>query len=396
MPLDSEEYTEKVVETRLNTPYGATELVHQRTEIGDTNGLVHVKVDEEMAFDAEKIATGVYTPLTGFLNEEELNGVIDNMSLPNGMPWTIPFILAPKSLPRNVKKGENIVIDYKDSPVAMVEVSETYKLDKNRIATQVFGVNDVSHPNVKELVENYGDTAIAGKVYLIAPPKHPLKEFELSPNEVRRKLFEMKFGSVAAFQCRNPPHRGHEYIQRMALENAEALLIHPVLGKLKNGDYRPEIIYHTYRYFVDNYFPSDRVLLSPLLISMRYAGPRSAVLFAIIRRNFGCTHFTVGRDMSGVGGLYEPYAAHRLFQKFEDKLNMKFIFFNEIGYCKRCGQIVSDRNCTHSDHQIKISQTAIRDILSKGEKPPEEMIRSDIAEKILEFSRKFGGTFVKE
>ena len=278
----------------------------------------------------------------------------------------------------------------------MIEVSEIYKLDKNRISTLVFGVNDVSHPNVKELVENYGDTAVAGKVYLIAPPKHPLKEFELSPKEIRKRLFAMKFKSVAAFQCRNPPHRGHEYIQRVALENAEALLIHPVLGKLKKGDYKPEIIYHTYRYFVDNYFPLDRVLLSPLLISMRYAGPRSAVLFAIIRRNFGCTHFTVGRDMSGVGGLYEPYAAHRLFQRFEDKLNMRFIFFNEIGYCKRCGQIVSDRNCMHSNEQIKISQTAIREMLSKGEKPPEEMIRGDIAGKILELGAKYGGAFVKD
>lgn len=395
MSLDSEEYTEKTIEPRLSAPYGSSELVDQRAEAKDSRGYPRIEVGEEMAFDAEKIAIGAYTPITGFFNEEELNSVLDGMSLPNGLPWTIPFLLAPKNFGGDVKKGGKIVITYKKKDIALVEVSETYKLDKNRIATQVFGVNDPSHPNVKELAENYGETAIAGKVYLLSAPSHPLKEFELSPKEVRKRLFDMKFKSVAAFQCRNPPHRGHEYIQRMALENAEALFIHPVLGKLKRGDYKPEIIYHTYRYFVDNYFPSDRVLLSPLLISMRYAGPRSAVLFSIIRRNFGCTHFTVGRDMSGVGGLYDPYAAHRLFQKFEGHLKMKFIFFNEIGYCKKCKQIVSDRNCTHTKEQVKISQTAIREMISDNKRPPEEMIRGDIADKILELSRKYGGAFVE-
>ncbi len=396
MQLEYEDFTEKTIEPRLNQPYGSPELIDQTVSADDVRDGIRVEVDDEMAFDAEKIANGTYTPITGFFKKDELDGTIDKLRLPNGLLWTIPLILAPKKLQSRVKKGDKVVITYKNKDIAMVDVDEVYRIDKARLAEGVFGVNDNSHPNVKELNENYGDTAIAGRTYLISPLEHVLKKYELAPKEARKRMFELGFKSVAAFQCRNPPHRGHEYMQRAALENAEALFIHPILGKLKVGDYKPEVIYHTYDYFVNEYFPKDRVLMSPLLISMRYAGPRSAVLYAIIRRNFGCTHFTVGRDMSGVGNIYDPFAAHRLLKESEVELNMKFMFFNEIGYCKKCKQTVSDRNCNHPSEQVKISQTAIRDMLLKGISPQPEMIREDVAQKILEISSAFGSPFVAD
>lgn len=345
-----------------------------------------LKVDKDVLLDVENMAVGVFSPLRGFMTKEELLSVAYNMTLPEGPVWTIPMVLQFREKP---KIGGVVALkDSKGKVKALLEVKEVYKIELRKVARLVWGTESESHPGVK-LFYSKGEWAVGGEVWLLEKTNFSYRKWMLKPEETRR-IFEYRgWKSVVGFQTRNAPHRAHEYLQRIALEVADGLFINPVLGWRKPDDFDPYTVLTAYEYLIDNYYPKHRVLLSGLSTAMRYAGPREAVFHALIRQNFGCTHFVVGRDHAGVGNFYDPYDAHRIFDKLPLPINIEIIRVSAVFYCKNCGCMATERSCGHEeDKRMYVSMTKIREILKRGETPPKEMIREDIARLIQERSYK--------
>ena len=345
--------------------------------------LKRIYIDKDEALDAEKIAIGSFSPLGGFLNYEDLQSVCRNMSLKDGTVWSIPVILQIDNI-SDLKEDEQVIlIDKTDNkPIAVLHIEDIYKLNKKEIANTVFGTLDVNHPGVKKLFSK-GDYAIGGKIKLLNRPDFPNKEYELDPQETREIFKEKGWKTIVAFQTRNAPHRAHEYLHRLGMEIGDGLLIHPIIGLKKEGDFDSSVIIQAYQILINNYYPHHKVLLAGLSTSMRYAGPREAVFHAIIRKNYGCTHFLVGRDHAGVGDYYDPFAAHRIFDEIPD-IGIKIIKFSNVYHCKKCDGIVSENICSHSEDQIvKISMTKIRKTLSEGKRPPSEVLREEVADFLI-------------
>jgi len=374
----------------VSKPYGGklvNRLLNQneiRRILKDVNERQQVGVDRHVAFDIEKIALGAFSPLEGFMGSEDYNSVLYEESLSNGLPWTIPIILAPNSaenpLVEDLKEGDEVVLIYNGNPLALLYLEEKYCFDKKELSKQVYGTIDPAHPDV-EKIEHMGDFLLAGKINLL---KRFSAQSELAPQETRKIFEERMWETIAAFQTRNPPHLAHEYIQRCALEIVDGIFIHPVVGELKEDDFPPEAVIESYAYLINNYYPKERVLLSPLSIAMRYAGPKAAVFLAIIRKNYGCTHFIVGRDMAGVGNYYEPYGAQKLLKELG--IGIEAILFRESYYCRLCRSMATEKTCGHSleDH-LKVSMTQVRKMIAKGTRPPPEIMRSDIADLLMKY-----------
>jgi sulfate adenylyltransferase len=273
-------------------------------------------------------------------------------------------------------------------PIAILHVEDIYQYDKEEMAQKTFGTTDPKHPGVAK-VNSMQELLVGGKIDLISEPQMPFAEHYLKPEETRR-LFEANgWQTIVAFQTRNIPHVGHEYLQKTALTFTDGLFINPVIGKKKSGDFKDELILKTYQSLIDNYYPKDRVVMSILPMEMRYAGPREAIFHAIIRKNFGCSHFIVGRDHAGVGNYYSPYAAQEIFREFPD-LDITPMFFRSFSHCKKCRSVVNEKTCPHSkeDH-IDFSGTRIREMLLKGESPPEELVRPEISKIILSWENPY-------
>lgn len=358
------------------------ERSRREAELNDLPQLVPF-VDQ--VYDAEKIAIGAYSPLEGFMDSSQLESVVASGRLPGGLPWTIPVLLPipsntdPKTQER-LQVGEEVaLLDGNRQFVGMLKVSERFRYDKKALAQSVYGTNDPAHPNVQDLLDA-GDESLSGTVDLAHRLTLPGGRSELTPTE-SRALFEKKgWKNVAAYQCRNPPHTAHEYIQRLTLEreDVDGLFIHPVVGRLKKGDYRPEVILQAYEALVAHYYPSDRVVMSPLQISMRYAGPKAALFLAIVRKNYGCGLYIVGRDQAGVGKFYAPTAAHRIFDQYD--IDVTPLRYDESFFCRSCGWMASAKTCAHPPtDRIDTSQTRIRKALSEGGEPPVELLRPEVA-----------------
>jgi sulfate adenylyltransferase len=350
--------------------------------IEDVKKLPSLQVDTDSLLDIENIAVGTFSPLKGFMTKEELLSVAHNMTLPNGIVWTIPILLQLREEP---KIGGRIAIkDGKGQVKAVLDVKEVYKIDPKKIARLVWGTESDEHPGVR-LFYSKGEWAVGGEVWLLEKTNFPFREWLLEPEETR-KVFEYRgWKSVVGFQTRNAPHRAHEYLQRIGLEVADGLFINPVLGWRKSDDFDPQTVLVAYEHLINNYYPSHRVLLSGLATAMRYAGPREAVFHAIIRKNFGCTHFIVGRDHAGVGDFYDPYDAHRIFDRLPSSIDIEIIKVSAVFYCKECGCMASEKSCGHDESKrVYVSMTKIRSMLREGKTPPEEMIRKDVAELLME------------
>jgi len=342
-----------------------------------------IEINFDRILDVKNIARGVYSPLEGFLGKEDLKSVLDNMRLADGTPWTIPIVLdASKEKAEELKEYKRILlVDSEDKPIAVFNFSEAYTYDKKKYAEKVYRTMDEAHPGVNRLNKK-GEVFLGGTIDLIDNTKEPFYEYNLDPIETRVLFKERGWNSVAAFQTRNPPHRAHEYLQKTALEGVDGLFINPVIGKKKAGDFRDDVIMEAYDFLVKNHYPKNRVVLSILPMQMKYAGPREAVHHAIIRKNFGCSHFIVGRDHAGVGDYYGTYDAQEIFEEFSD-LGVTPLKFEHSAYCKKCKSMVTAKTCSHEkDNWIAPSGTRIREIVSKKEIPPEELMRGDIA-KIL-------------
>lgn len=344
-------------------------------------------VDENTLLDVENIATGVFSPLKGFMTQEELLSVAYHMLLPDGNVWSMPVLLQVKERPKDFHVGERVLLkDSKGRIKAIIEVKEIYKMDMEKIARLVWGTDSDQHPGVK-LFYSKGQWALAGDIWLLERVDHPYRDWVLEPEETRKVFEYRRWKSIVGFQTRNPPHRAHEYLQRIALEMADGLFINPVLGWKKSDDFDSHTVLTAYQHLIDNYYPPQRVLLSGLATAMRYAGPREAVFHAIIRKNFGCTHFIIGRDHAGVGNFYGPYDAHKIFDKLPKDIGIEIIKVTAVFYCSLCEGMASDKSCGHNEeHRIYVSMTKIRNMLREGLTPPKEMIREDIAHLLMGYN----------
>jgi sulfate adenylyltransferase len=352
--------------------------------------LPRLKLDPESVSDVENMATGVYSPLEGFLGEKDFRNVLNEMRLADDLPWTVPIVLdVDKATADGFKPGgEILLVNEEDRPVAILNLEEKYAYDKAEFAQKVFGTTDRAHPGVAKVM-GMKDVLLAGKIDLIELAPTPFDRWKLSPRETRVLFKEKGWKTVVAFQTRNTPHIGHEYVQKTALTFTDGIFVNPVIGKKKKGDFKDEVILASYEELIRNYYLKERAVMAILQMEMRYAGPREAIHHAILRKNFGCTHIIIGRDHAGVGTYYHPYAAQEIFDEFPD-LGIIPLFFRAFSFCKKCNSVVNEKTCPHpSPEHIQFSGTKIRDLLVQGIIPPAELIRPEVARIIMQFKEPF-------
>ncbi len=371
-------------------PHGGKLVNRYKKETCDLEGYKKFEINTNLSEDILNIANGVFSPLEGFLGRNDLENVIKDKRLENDTPWAIPIILDFKKKDLNgLKSGDTILLKNNESGLqALLEIEENYTFDKKRLAKEIYTTNETEHPGVAN-VYNLKDVLVGGKITLLESKKREFDEFNLTPKETRVLFKEKGWREVVAFQTRNPPHIGHEYVQKTALTFVDGLFINPIIGKKKVGDFRDEVILASYDTLMKHYYLKDRAVMSILRTSMKYAGPREAIHHAIMRKNFGCTHFIVGRDHAGVGSYYGPYDAHDIFSEFPD-LGIVPVFFRSFSRCTKCGSVVNDKICPHDQkYHINFSGKKIREILNNGQIPPEDMMRKEVAETILKFDKPF-------
>lgn len=346
----------------------------------------HVTLSEVSLSDLELIATGVLSPLTGFMTSDEYRSVVYDMHLCNGLPWTIPITLPVDSdtAGRLVVGGDVALRNTDGELVGLLELTEKFTYDKQAEAQNVYRTVDEAHPGVARVYAN-GEVYLAGPVWVFELPKPPFPHIYRTPQQTRAIFAERSWRRIVAFQTRNPIHRAHEYLQKCALEMADGLMLHPLVGETKSDDIPAAVRVESYEVVLDHYYPKERVLLTAFPAAMRYAGPREAIFHAICRKNYGCTHFIVGRDHAGVGGYYGTYDAQRLFDEFDPALiGIMPLMFEHSFYCKSCGQIVTAKTCPHDQsHWLHLSGTQVRAKLSAGELLPLEFTRPEVSEVLI-------------
>ena len=350
-------------------------------------GLERVKLNSRELSDLEMIATGALSPLEGFMTRQDYLNVVDLMRLANGLPWSIPITLSidGKNAER-LKEGTDVaLIDGQDELLAVLHLEEKFVFDKENEAKQVLRTSDENHPGVHYL-KSIGAVLLGGKISLLRRPVYEdFGNYRLDPQETRYLFKHRGWKRVVAFQTRNPIHRAHENIQKCALETVDALLIHPLLGDTKKDDIPGPVRMACYEVLLEKYYPKTRCVLSIFPAAMRYAGPREAIFHALARKNYGCTHFIVGRDHAGVGNYYGTYDAHYIFDEFDpEEIGITPLFFDHTFYCRTCEGMASSKTCPHdSQHHVFLSGTKVREMLQKGAVPPMEFTRPEVAEILI-------------
>ena len=358
--------------------------------LSEVEELPKILVPKDIAVDIENIAHGVFSPLEGFMNQEDYLNVLNEMRLSNDIPWTIPIVLdVDEEAIKDLREGDEIAITNEDGkPIAIMKIEEAYKWNKREHAFKVFKTTDIDHPGVAKTMQ-MKNILLGGKIELINELENPFHHYTLRPVETRILFKEKKWNRIVGFQTRNAPHLGHEYVQKAALTFTDGLFINPLVGWKKPGDYKDQVILEAYDTLIKHYYPKNAVVLAVLRTSMRYAGPREAIFHAILRKNFGCTHFIVGRDHAGVKNYYKPYEAQEIFREFPD-LGIIPLFVKEAFYCTKCEGMVSEKICPHPDkYKIRMSGTKIRKMIMKKIKPPPTMMRPEVAEAILKWENPF-------
>jgi len=373
----------------MPNPHGG-KLVTRKIEkkADDLKELPQIEISTNLSEDILNIANGVFSPLEGFVVYNDLENIVDDKRLSNDTPWTIPILLDYKKI-NDIKEGDTVLLTNNETGIkAILEIEDIYDYDQKKIAESVFRTKDPEHPGVS-LIYNMNNKFMGGKISLVENQKREFDEYNLTPMETRTLFKEKGWEKIVAFQTRNPPHIGHEYVQKAALTIVDGLFINPIIGKKKKGDFRDDVILKSYEVLMENYYPKERATMSILRTSMKYAGPSEAIHHAIMRKNFGCTHFIVGRDHAGVGDYYGPYDAHEIFKEFPD-LGITPIFFRSFSRCKKCDSVVNDKICPHGPgDQINFSGKKIRALLNEGKVPPEDMMRKEVAEAILKYEHPF-------
>lgn len=377
----------------LITPHGG-KLVNR--EANDTEreswlraaeGLPSVTINARAEADLELIAIGALSPLEGFLGEADYLSVRDHRRLANGLVWSIPITLSATEEERaKLAIGQDVALKTRaDQVVAILHLAEIYSYDKHREAEAVYGTAEDKHPGVQVLYSQ-GDFLLGGQVTVLNHPNgNEFKQYRRTPAETRALFAEKGWQRIVAFQTRNPVHRAHEYIQKCAMETVDGLLLHPIVGETKADDIPADVRLRAYEAILENYYPADRTVLSVLPAAMRYAGPREAIFHATIRKNYGCSHFIVGRDHAGVGNYYGTYDAQKIFGDFTaEEIGITPMFFDNTFFCRKCDGMASLKTCPHdASHHVSLSGTKVRDMLANGEIPPPEFTRKEVAEVLI-------------
>jgi sulfate adenylyltransferase len=354
---------------------------------GEAEHLPKVAIGRREMSDLEMMAVGALSPLGGFMGEKDYRSVLEEMHLTNGLPWTIPVTLSlDADEAKRIGGASRVTLTAAGHPVGLVDVEQVFRRDRELEARSVFQTTDTAHPGVKAL-HAAGEFLVAGSVRVFHLPKHTtFQSYRLTPAETRAAFSERGWRRVVGFQTRNPVHRAHEYLQKCALEIVDGLLLHPLVGETKEDDVPAEVRMRCYEILFENYYPRDRAMMSVFPAAMRYAGPKEAIWHAIARKNYGCTHFIVGRDHAGVGTYYGTYDAQRIFDEFEpDELGITPLFFEHSFFCKKCDQMATPKSCPHGDDdRVILSGTKVREMLRAGKKPPKEFSRPEVAQILIE------------
>ncbi len=352
--------------------------------------LPSLRLNSRTLSDLELIGIGGFSPLTGFMSEAQYKSVVNDMHLPDGLPWSLPVTLAATTGEAALlKDGAEIALtDGSGEPLAVFQFAARYSYDKKLEAEKCYGTTEEAHPGVAAMYAQ-GDVLLAGDVQVFRRPPAPFAEFRLTPAQTRAAFAERGWRTVVGFQTRNPVHRAHEYLQKCALEMVDGLLLHPLVGDTKGDDIPADVRMKCYQVLLENYYPRDRVLLSVLPAAMRYAGPREAIFHAIMRKNYGCTHFIVGRDHAGVGSYYGTYDAQLIFGEVDAaKLGIVPFMFEHSFYCRACEAMASSKTCPHdNDQHVALSGTKVREMLAAGQEPPHEFSRPEVARVLIDSMR---------
>jgi len=351
-------------------------------------GLKKITLNDREISDIEMISIGALSPLEGFMCKDDYHSVMDTMHLKNGLPWTMPITLSvTKDEASVLKEGMEVTLVNGEGVIlAVMKIDEIFPHDKEKEAIQVYGTAEDKHPGVKKVYE-MGDMLIGGKISLIKRPEHTeFQDERLDPRDTRALFMEKGWKRVVGFQTRNPIHRAHEYIQKSALEIVDGILIHPLVRETKGDDIPASVRMKCYHALIDGYYPKDRVALVVNPAAMRYAGPKEAVFHALIRKNYGCTHFIIGRDHAGVGNYYGTFDAHYIFDNFDPlAIGITPLFFDHTFFCKKCSGMASYKTCPHdSSEHVILSGTKVREMLRTGVYPPPEFSRPEVAKILIE------------
>jgi sulfate adenylyltransferase len=340
--------------------------------------------------DLEMIAVGAFSPLTGFMTSADYISVVEYMHLAGGLPWSLPVTLSVSTEDAKAYEGKQVTLaDEEGNLLALMDVEEAFEYDKQEEARKAYRTDEEAHPGVAAVYAQ-GDMLIGGPIRLFQRQQHSeFLQHRRDPKETRAAFEERGWKTIVGFQTRNPVHRAHEYIQKVAMETVDALLLHPLVGATKDDDIPAPVRMACYEALLKGYYPDNRVLLSVFPAAMRYAGPREAIFHAIVRKNYGCSHFIVGRDHAGVGSYYGTYDAQKIFGEFApDELGITPMFFENSFFCLTCGSMATAKTCPHpEDDRVSLSGTRVREMLAEGQMPPPEFSRPEVAHILMDAYR---------